>query len=397
MRRVVLLCTLLAALSVVDAGAQTPAAPAPAAPTAAAPAAATPDLKTLIGNLSSLDYASRMNAARLIRRMAPAQAIPALTEAVRRHPDEYVRNRAFILLTAFNDRGTADLAKSLIADRNDRLRESVFKWLEQHPDPQLVATLLGTLQTETGEFVRPALIGALTGVDQDPQVQRALVAEAGRGLDFFRSAVIDVLGRRHAVYAVDAIAPLTTDPGTLQQDAVIAIGRIGGPKADGILAAVTGASPEVQMTLRAATCLAGKNCPMQITTLAEVAGRDKERPAVIRAAISGLAAIAESGNAGALRALLDLNSKVPALRDEVGLRFSALALRRPPIVLDWFDSAPQPSRDAAFTLLKDGFDSLDDDYAEEQFFAATRATYWQAAENSPTRTVTAAIIQRLEF
>jgi hypothetical protein len=81
----------------------------------------------------------------------------------------------------------------------------------------------------------------------------------------------------------------------------------------------------------------------------------------------------------------------------VALRFSALALRRPAIVLDWFDSAPQPSRDAALALLKDGFDSLDDDYAEEQFFAATRAMYWQAAENSPTRTGTAAIIQRLEF
>jgi hypothetical protein len=85
------------------------------------------------------------------------------------------------------------------------------------------------------------------------------------------------------------------------------------------------------------------------------------------------------------------------LHDEVALRISTVALRRPPIVLDWFDSAPQPSRDAALVLLKDGFDSLDDDYAEEQFFAATRAMYWQATDASPTRTVTAAIIQRLEF
>ncbi len=388
-RVVVLLWVLFVAAGVAEAGAQTPA-PAPAA-------AQTPDFKTLIANLSSLDYPSRTNAARLIRRASPAQAVPALVEAVRRHPDEYVRNRAFILLTAFNDRGTPELAKSLIADRNDRLRESVFKWLEQHPDPQLAITLLGALQKETGEFVRPALIGALTAVDQDPQVQRALVAESGRGLDFFRSAVIDVLGRRHALYAVDAIAPLARDQGALQQDALLAIGRIGGPKADGILTAVTGAAPEVQMTLRAATCLAGKNCQMQITTLAEVAGRDKERPVVIRAALDGLSAIAESGNAVALRTLLDLAGRVPALHDEVAVRFSSIALRRPPTVLEWFDSAPQPSKDAAFPLLKDGFDSLDDDYAEEQFFAATRAMYWQAAENSPTRTVTAAIIQRLEF
>ena len=77
--------------------------------------------------------------------------------------------------------------------------------------------------------------------------------------------------------------------------------------------------------------------------------------------------------------------------------FSALAVRRPATVLDWLDSAPQAPRDVALTLLKDGFDSLEDDYAEEHFFAATRAMYWQAADKSPTRTMTAAVIQRLEF
>jgi len=118
---------------------------------------------------------------------------------------------------------------------------------------------------------------------------------------------------------------------------------------------------------------------------------------VIRAAISGLAAIAESGNAMALRSLLDLAARAPMLHDAVAVGFSEVALRRPASVLDWFDSAPQPARDAAMVLLKDGFDSLEDDFAEEQFFAATRAMYWQGAENSSTRTVTAAIIQRLEF
>src|SRR6478735_7567923 len=64
------------------------------------PAAAT-DLKTLITNLGSLDYPTRTNAARLIRRAAPAQGVPVLVEAVRRNPDEYVRNRAFIVLSSF--------------------------------------------------------------------------------------------------------------------------------------------------------------------------------------------------------------------------------------------------------------------------------------------------------
>jgi hypothetical protein len=378
-----LLSVTFIALSVVAAPAQTPAA--------------ADLLKTQIGSLSSLDYPMRMNAARSIRRYAAADAVPALAAAVRAHPDEYVRNRAFILLTAFNDRGTADLAKSLIGDRNDRLRESVFKWLEQHPDPKLVPTLLSSLQTEVAEFVRPALIGALTAVDQDPVVQRALLTETGRGLDFFRSAVIDTLGRRHAVYAVDAIAPITRDQGPLQQDAVLAIGRIGGPKADSILAAVTGAPADVQITIRAATCLAGKGCDVQVPALSGAATATGARPNAVRAAIRGLAAIAESGNVAALRALLDLANRAPALHDEIALGVSALAVRRPSSVLDWLDSAPEASRTAALTLLKDGFDALEDDYAEEQFFAATRAMYWQAADNSPTRTLMAAIIQRLEF
>ena len=382
-RSLVLLLSVLVLAGSAVAAAQTPA-----------PAA---DLKTLISNLSSLDYPTRTDAAKLIRRAAAAQAVPALSDAVRRHPDEYVRNRAFILLTAFNDRGTADLARTLITDKNDRLRESVFKWLEQHPDPRLVPSLMSALQTEIAEFVRPALVGALTAVDQDPQVQRALVTELNRGLDFFRSAVIDALGRRHAAYAVDTIAPITKDQGPLQQYAVLAIGRIGGPKADSILSAVTGAPQEVQLTVRAASCLAGKGCDTHVPALSAAASTAGAKPAAVRAAIAGLAAIAESGNAAALRALLDLPGRAAALRDEVAIGLSTLALRRPAVILDWLDSAPAPSRDAALGLLKDGFDSLEDDFDEEQFFAATRAMYWQASDNSSTRAMTAALIQRLEF
>ena len=362
-----------------------------------AQAAPATELKTLISNLSSLDYATRMNAARLVRRASAAEAVPALVDAVRRHPDEYVRNRAFIVLSSFNDKGTGDLVRTLLGDRNDRLRESAFKWLEQHPDPKLAPTLLAALQTEVAEFVRPALIGALAAVDQDVQVQRALVAEVGRGLDFFRSAVIDGLGRRHASYAVDVIAPITRDEGPLQQDAVLAIGRIGGPKADAILGAATGLPADVQVTMRAATCLAGKDCATQVPALAAAATAATARPAVVRAAIAGLAAVAEAGNISALQALLDIGARAPTLHDEVALGFAALALRRPSGVLDWLDSAPEPARNAALDLLKDGFESLEDDFAEEQFYAATRAMYWQAAENSPTRTLMATIIQRLEF
>ena len=43
-------------------------------------------------------------------------------------------------------------------------------------------------------------------------------------------------------------------------------------------------------------------------------------------------------------------------------------------------------RDAAISLIAEGFDMLEEDYEEESFFAAVRRGYWQAAESSPTRT-----------
>ena len=59
--------------------------------------------------------------------------------------------------------------------------------------------------------------------------------------------------------------------------------------------------------------------------------------------------------------------------------------------------APQKNREAAITLLKDGFDDLEEDFGEEQFFAAARATYWKAADGSETRALSSLLIQRLEF
>jgi HEAT repeat protein len=94
-----------------------------------------------------------MRAARLIRRTPETQAVPALREAARRDSNEFVRYRALVLLTAFNDRGTRDLMRELIRDRNDRVREVVYKWLERNPDPQL-ADGLGDVAADRGIGVR---------------------------------------------------------------------------------------------------------------------------------------------------------------------------------------------------------------------------------------------------
>src|SRR6185436_2327052 len=107
-----------------------------------------------------------------------------------------------------------------------------------HPDPGMVPTLLSSLQTEEAEFVRPAVVSALAALGEDARVQRALLGEIGRGLDFFRGAVIEALGRRHAAYALDAIGAVAKLQGPLQDDAVIALGRIGGPRAIAVLTSI---------------------------------------------------------------------------------------------------------------------------------------------------------------
>ena len=133
------------------------------------------NLQASISALSSLDYPTRMNAARTIRRLPAAEAVPALVAAVQKHGDEFVRFRAFIVLSSFGDRGTAELVRSLLRDANDRLREAAYKWLEAYPDPSMVPVLLNALQSEQAEFVRPAVVGALAALGDDARVQRALL------------------------------------------------------------------------------------------------------------------------------------------------------------------------------------------------------------------------------
>jgi hypothetical protein len=367
---------------------------------AAGPAAAqapAPDLKTQIASLGSLDYAVRTRAARQIRRAAEADAVPALTQAVRTSTDDFVKYRALVLLTSFNERATDDLVRTLLKDPNDRLRQVSFEWLERHPDSALTDTLLGLLQTEQAEFVRPALVGAVAALGTNPLVQRALIAEAGRGLDFFRAAVIDELGEQKAAYAVDTIAAAAQVDGPLQEQAVLALGRIGGAKATSTIAALTKASGPISLTARAATCLAGGDCDPQIAALVDAASAQRAAPEMVRAAVGGLTAIASGGNVAATTALVNLAARGDSLREAAAVGFATVAVRQPDTILAWLSSAPENTRRTAMMLLKDGFDALEEDFGEEQVFAAARAAYWKAPEDSAARTLMASVIDTLEF
>ena len=363
---------------------------------AQAPAPAPADIKQNIANLSSLDFQVRMHSARLIRRTPDSQAVPALAEAARRDSNEFVRYRALVLLTSFNNRGTRDLMHDLIGDRNDRVREVVYKWLERNPDPQLAAPLLSSLQTEESEFVRPALVGAVAALGSDATVQRAMIGEIGRGLDFFRSAVIDALGRHRAVYAVDGIAATSRLEGPLQDDAVLALGRIGGARAAMALNEITGGTPEARQMLHGARCLVGEMCSEHVSALVAAASAADARTDDVRGAVDALEAVAQNRNEAALAALFKLAAK-STIRERVAVAFASVALRQPDWVVAWMDAAAEPTRESAITMLKDGFDSLEEDFDEEQFFAAVRAGYWRAPDGSPARSLATTLIQRLEF
>jgi HEAT repeat protein len=355
------------------------------------------DLTALIGRLGSLDYPVRTGAARQIRRAPTNEAVAALTEAARSNRDEFVRYRAFVLLTSFSERAAGDLARELLRDRNDRVRQVAYEWLELHPDPGLSDTLLSLLQTEQAEFVRPALIGAVAALATTPVVQRSLIAETGRGLDFFRSAVIDALGRHRATYAVDAIAAVARIDGPLQDDAVLALGRIGDKRALTTLSAIANPSAEIALMLRAARCLLGEDCDAHVNALSDAVQAPRATQGTVRAAVNALAAMAASGHEGATGALVVLGARGGAIRDEASVAFAGVAVRRPDHVLAWVEMSPPDVRRNALALLKDGFDALEEDFGEEQFFASARASYWKAAETAPTRTLMASIIDTLEF
>jgi HEAT repeat protein len=388
----------LTVLAAVAASAQAPGpGGGPSPQSAAAGPAAAADLKTHVGNLASIDYPTRMNAARMVRRADAAVAVAALREAVAKHPDEFVRYRAFILLSSFNDRATGDLVRTLLRDRNDRLRESAYKWLELHPDPGLTSTLLAALQTEQAEFVRPALVGAIAALGDNPQVQRALVPEVTRGVDFFRGAAIDSLGRHRAAYAAEAIAGVAVLEGPLQDDAVLALGRIGGPRARTALAAFKTAPAALVPVIRAAQCLTGQPCEPVIKALADGVTAAGASTATVRASVTALSALAANGNEAATAALVAVGGQGAAARDQSALAIAAAAVRNPEHVIAWLDASAAPVRTTAIGLLKQGFEDLEEDFGEEQFFAAARAFYWKSADGSSGRNLAAALIQQLEF
>jgi HEAT repeat protein len=386
-------------------GAPTPpdaVAPEPQAPQSVA----AEQLQAAIDKLGDFDYDTRTAASRTVRRTIAAQAVPALLQAVSEHADGYVRYRALVLLTGFNDPRTTDAMRESRTSANDRLRTVAYSFFEHHPDRAMVNDLLAALEKEQGEFVRPALTRALAAhaamYEDEARLRETLVREVKRGEDYFRSAVIESLGDFRALYAFDALVEIATLEGPLQDDAALALGKLGDKRALPTLAMLQQTAPRpTQPILAAAICLLGVNCGSHQNYLIETlkfTDRNLGFQELLRSAAAGLAALAVAGGHDqAVDALFEVG--IPAQDDTtrapVSLALGAIALRNTRLMLKVLGTHAQ--RDAAIGLIAEGFDGLEEDLDKETFFVTVRRGYWDAPEGSPTRQLMQTLIGKLDF
>jgi HEAT repeat protein len=365
------------------------------------PQSVTPEqLKAAIDKLGDLDYDTRTAASRTVRRTAGAQAVPALLQAVAEHADGYVRYRALVLLTGFNDPRTRDAIRESLASPNDRLRTVAYSYLEHNPDRSMIPELLRALDKEQAEFVRPALVRALAAVGSDPRVQSVLKRDVGRGEDFFRSVVIEALGDYKAQYAYDAIVDVARLDGPLQDDAALALGKIGDKRALDELAGLQRTAPRSrQPSVATGICLLGVNCGSHEGYLIDILKFADQNPGyqdLLRGAATGLGALGLAGRGEAAQALFTIGipSRDPT-RAPIALALATIALRNTPLMLTILEKHPDRSR--AIALVGEGFDMLEEDLDKERFFALTRRTYWESKDGSPTRDLMQTLIGRLDF
>lgn len=384
------------------------AQPAPAsAQTAAPPRSEAGDatvtaaqVTAAIDKLGDLDFPTRMGAGRTVRRAPSGVAVPALLQAVASHKDGYVRFRALVLLAGFNDSRTRDVMLAALDDKNDRLRTVAYAFFEHNPDATVLPRLLKAADAEDSEFVRPALMRALAAHGSDARVRETMSALVIKGQDFFRGAVIDALGDYKGAYASPRLADVAKLDGPLQDDAVLALGKIGDKSALAIFASLQRTAPrERQPAIAGAICLIGVNCSSHVNFLIDTLrfGISNEGfPELVRGAATALAALAAAGNEQAADVLIEHGapSRDPA-RAPIALALGTIALRNTPLMLKVLER--QKSIDPAIELLRDAFDMLEEDFEEERFFVTVRRTYWKAADPSPTRRAAGALIQKLEF
>ena len=381
-------------------GAVASAQPPRASESPAAEKVSPAQVRSAIDLLGSLDFPVRMNAGRTVRRAETTVAVPALLEAVATHKDSYVRFKALVVLSGFNDPRTGDVMVKALDDRNDRLRAAAYGWFEHHPDPKMAPRLLTALSKEESEFVRPSLTRALAALGTDAKVREVMTGLVMSGQDLFRAVVIEALGEYRATYALQPIMDVARLDGPLQDDAVLAIGRIGDKRGLIALADLQRTAPRnLQPSIAAAICLLGSNCSSHLGYLTETLRFAIANPGyqeLLRAAAGGLSALAVAGNQEAAATLFERGSPTrDPERAPIALALGTLALRNTTLTLKALEG--QKALDPAIELLREAFDMLEEDLEEERFYVMVRRAYWAAPAGSAARKIADLLIQKLEF
>ena len=381
-------------------GAVASAQPQRASESPAAEKVSPAQVRSAIDLLGSLDFPVRMNAGRTLRRAETTVAVPALLEAVATHKDSYVRFKALVVLSGFNDPRTGDVMVKALDDRNDRLRAAAYGWFEHHPDPKMAPRLLTALSKEESEFVRPSLTRALAALGTDAKVREVMTGLVMSGQDLFRAVVIEALGEYRATYALQPIMDVARLDGPLQDDAVLAIGRIGDKRGLIALADLQRTAPRnLQPSIAAAICLLGSNCSSHLGYLTETLRFAIANPGyqeLLRAAAGGLSALAVAGNQEAAATLFERGSPTrDPERAPIALALGTLALRNTTLTLKALEG--QKALDPAIELLREAFDMLEEDLEEERFYVTVRRAYWAAPAGSAARKIADLLIQKLEF
>ena len=281
-----------------------------------------------------------------------------------------------------------------------------YSFFEHHPDRALIGDLLAALDKEQGEFVRPAARPRARGARR--RVRRC--ADSPDAAPGSRTRRRFLPQRRHRsarrlqgdlrLRRLTAIAKLD---GPLQDDAALALGKIGDKRALETLARLQRTAPrQSQPTVAAAICLLGVNCGSHENYLIETLkfARPQSR-------LSGTAA-RRGGRLGALASPAATTRRSSALfdgrhsvRDDptrapVALALATVALRNTPLMLSMLEKHIRIATHA-IALLAEGFDMLEEDLDKERSSPLARRTYWESPEGSPTRELMQTLIGKLDF
>ena len=367
------------------------------------------EINAAISSLGNFEFLVRADASRVLRRMEAASAVPALVRAAQLHEDSYVQFRAAVLLAGFGGEPAREFFEAALDSPNDRVRTAAYDYFEHAPDGGLAPKLLTALDFETSEFVRPALVRSLAAHDDDASVRERLLKDIDRGEGYFRGAVIEALGDYRALYALDRLLEIGSEEGPLRDDALLALGKIGDKRALQVVvkaqreAVIDAENPRMLPVVSAAACLLDTDCENQIQYVVEALryglNVDSDDLSLLRSASMAAAAVSMAGRQGsdtALRALIDVGVEAAdPVRAPIALAVGTVALRTPLTMISAL--ANRSDLRSSLLLVRDAFDMLDEDMAEERFYVLMRANFWDETENPVTRSVAEAAMEILEF